>query len=71
MQHAFLKEPRGNCIHRARFNDGDRKSKVNGFESFHVSYQTGLCSPLSRGSSLGSKQAFTVILPSATINWQT
>lgn len=40
MQHAFLKELRGNWIHRARFNDGAGKSKVNEFESFHVHDQT-------------------------------
>lgn len=46
MQHAFLKELRGNWTHRTRFNDGDGKSKVNEFESLHIYYQTALCSPL-------------------------
>lgn len=39
---------------------GMEKSKVNEFESFHVYYQTALCSPLRTGSTLGNKQALRV-----------
>lgn len=60
MQHAFLKEFRGNWTHSRRFNDGDGKSKVSKSDSLHISYQTALCSPLRMGSSLGNKQAFRV-----------
>lgn len=56
MQHAFLKELRGNWIHRTRFNDGDGKSTVTELESLHVCYHTALGSPRRMGSSLGNKQ---------------
>lgn len=70
MQHAFLKELRGNWIHRTRFNDGDRKSKVNELESFHVYYQTALYSPRD-GFQFGGQTGFQKSLLSATINLQT
>ena len=67
MQHAFLKELRGNEIHRTRFNDGDGKSKVNELESFHVYYQTALCSPRD-GFQFGEQTGIQSSLLSATIN---
>lgn len=70
MQHAFLKELRGNRTHRTRFNDGDGKSKVNESESFHVYYQTGLWSSLGCLPVWGTNKLRSVLL-SATRDLQT
>lgn len=69
MQHAFLKELRGNWTHRTRFNDGDGKSKVNEFESLHIYYQAALCSPL-RMFQFGEQTSIQSSLLSTTSNWR-